>query len=419
MSVFNGPMAPPEPDGRRGLFIAVGDLPDGSATAMRIRLIARALQEGGVPVHVGLVHATTRQVLRGNDRVHGIVDGFSYEYFSGSTIRPTGRLEVARDTVKGILGAARALLRRPPFVLFYTPVFTKLGALVFLATALRIPVFIEMCEVWSCAPRADRHGRSRNLLFAGGRWFETMIPRIATGIIVISDSIRRYFESLGAEEARMYLLPILMDMPAYAELSLTPVGQLTGKTFFFNSGTFSEKDGAPGIADAFAGIARKYPDVFLVFSGNADERIRARLLTLLNDEGVASRVVFTGYLAREELIWCYQNAAALLSCRPDNAFAQYGFPTKLGEYLASGTVVIATRVGDVELYLKDKDNALLAHAGDPGNVSSCMEWVLENRAAAREIGLRGRSVARNNFDYRVHSRALADFIAPSRVDATD
>lgn len=397
-----------------GLILAVGDLPDGGATAMRIRLIARALHEGGVSVRVGLVHATAKHVIEGNEKVNGDVDGIPYVYLSGSPVRPTARLSALMDTLKGTVHAIAALWRRPSFVIFYTPIFTKLGPLIFLAKILRIDTYVEICEIWSSAPRLDRTGRKRRFLFAGGRKFEKALPRMCSGIIVISDTIRRYFESLGAQREQLFLLPILVDADIYAQRSVQSVEMLNRKRFFFNSGSFSEKDGAIYIVRAFAVAAKNDPEVYLVFSGNADQAVRRILLEQLDDKAVAGRILFTGYLLRDQLIWCYQNALALLSCRPDNAFARYGFPTKLGEYLASGTVVIATRVGDVERYLVDKECAVLARPEDVEDIAACMQWVVDNLEKARVIGGRGRCVAVDCFDFRAHMKSLSEFVMQGR-----
>lgn len=53
----------------------------------------------------------------------------------------------------------------------------------------------------------------------------------------------------------------------------------------------------------------------------------------------------------------------LALARPDNLQSEGGFPTKLGEYLSTGNLVIITDVGDIPFYLKDGESALIAKAG--------------------------------------------------------
>ena len=47
----------------------------------------------------------------------------------------------------------------------------------------------------------------------------------------------------------------------------------------------------------------------------------------------------------------------LVLARPDNIQAKGGFPTKLGEYLATGNPVVVTKVGEIPNYLIDGVNA--------------------------------------------------------------
>ena len=54
------------------------------------------------------------------------------------------------------------------------------------------------------------------------------------------------------------------------------------------------------------------------------------------------------------------NAKLLALARPDSIQAQGGFPTKLGEYLATGRPVVVTKVGEIPDYLEDGVNAFLS-----------------------------------------------------------
>ena len=57
------------------------------------------------------------------------------------------------------------------------------------------------------------------------------------------------------------------------------------------------------------------------------------------------------------------NADIPCMTRVDLAFANAGFPFKLGEYLAAGKPVIASRVSDVDRFLVNGQNAMLVNPG--------------------------------------------------------
>ena len=99
-----------------------------------------------------------------------------------------------------------------------------------------------------------------------------------------------------------------------------------------------------------------------------------------------------------------------MSCRPNNAFANYGLPTKLAEYLASGATVIATRVGDVENYLTDGENVYLAQPDNPDSIAECMRQIVRDPHAARRVGEQGQKIALRYFSYQAYSLPLSEFI---------
>ena len=96
--------------------------------------------------------------------------------------------------------------------------------------------------------------------------------------------------------------------------------------------------------------------------------------------------------------------------RIDLDYAHAGFPFKLGEYLASGRPVIASRVSDVDRFLADRSNAVLVRPGDSGELAEAIEYLLDNPEAASSIGQRGREVAVSLFDYKSQGQALLSFL---------
>jgi glycosyltransferase involved in cell wall biosynthesis len=92
--------------------------------------------------------------------------------------------------------------------------------------------------------------------------------------------------------------------------------------------------------------------------------------------------------------------------RPDSLQAQAGFPTKLGEYLATGRPVVVTRTGEIGSYLVDGKSAYLAEPGNVKDIARQIDAVLSNPDAARVVGEAGRKVSIECFDWRVHKDEL-------------
>lgn len=109
------------------------------------------------------------------------------------------------------------------------------------------------------------------------------------------------------------------------------------RTFLY-TGTLDTKFGILRLVEAFRKIPRPNYRLILCGAGDAEERIR---------EAVREdpRIDFKGLLPREESLKLQQGATVLVNPRLDREeFTKYSFPSKIMEYLSSGTPVLAYRL---------------------------------------------------------------------------
>ncbi|MCS2815132.1 glycosyltransferase [Bacteroides ovatus] len=175
----------------------------------------------------------------------------------------------------------------------------------------------------------------------------------------------------------------------------------TSKKYIAYCGTASNnKDGVDELIKSFAIVHKSYPDVKLYIIGKTpDKDDVSGNLKLIENLGVKNSVVFTGIVSAAEMPQILKNATVLALDRPDSLQAQCGFPTKLGEYLLTENPVVVTKVGDIPLFLKDGETALLAEERNPYEFSSKLLWALDHPAEAIEIGKAGAQVAMREFNY--------------------
>ncbi|MHB8389115.1 MAG: glycosyltransferase [Acidobacteriaceae bacterium] len=394
-------------------ILGVGDFPEGGAGSQRLYLLARILREGLGDVSLWILHPTAKAPIPENNSVVGEWSGIPFVYLSGATVRPVGSLSLILDTLRGIYHSTRLIARRgrerPDVLVVYTPGLLEFIVPMVVARLARIPIIVEACEVLSASTDIAGAGFLRRVGNSGQSFIEKLTPVMASGLLVISRRIRQYYEQLGLPGDRAYLLPVLIDIERYEKGSDTVVADLIGVKFFLNSGSFNEKDGLVHLVQAMARIHQEHPDVKLVFTGTASGPTQDRILASAGSGG-KDWIVFTGLLTRDQLIWCYKNAAGLLCCRSNSDYANYGFPTKLAEYLASGRPVVATSVGDVKDYLTDEITAFLAEPENIESIAMAIRRLLRDPVHATDVGIRGTEVARRYFDYRNHVAGVSTFI---------
>lgn len=228
------------------------------------------------------------------------------------------------------------------------------------------------------------------------RRYMKSIPQFR-GMFVISTALREAYKKAGARNVT--IVNMTVDANRFKGLKKTEGVE----PYIAYCGTASNnKDGVDDLIKAFAIVAKTHPDVKLKIMGKApssdDESGNLKLVETL---GIKDKVEFTGIIPASEMPQMLKNATIVALARPDSLQAQCGFPTKLGEYLLSENPVVVTKVGDIPLFLKDCETALLSQERNPEEFASKLLWALEHPNEAEEIGHRGTQVAMKEFNSRI------------------
>lgn len=223
------------------------------------------------------------------------------------------------------------------------------------------------------------------------------------GISAISTQIKSDFINMGVSPDKIHLINMTVDSSRFMGLGKQPCE----KYIAYCGTATNNKDGVDQLIKAFAIFHKKHPDYKLYIIGETPLKSMAfSNLELVRNLGVENNVVFTGIVPAKDIPQMLKNAQILALDRPDNVQAKYGFPTKLGEYLLTENPVVITRVGDIPLFLTDKENAMLAEPDNPEDFAKQMDWVVEHPKEAEVIGRNGAKVAIVNFNHITEGKKL-------------
>jgi glycosyltransferase involved in cell wall biosynthesis len=297
--------------------------------------------------------------------------------------------------------AARAVSFRPDAALCFALQPWQLAPVLHVLRRSRVPVFQEYNEY--------PYVLVRNQIEAFLAWYfvKHQICRFS-GLALMTRHLETFFQTHTSRCPATAVIPMTVEPERFDDPGTPPFpfpyigycGKLDG-----------DKDGVPILLNAFALIASEFPDVKLVLIGDDRNRQTGDLLRGEMDRlGLSGRVIFTGLIPREKMPEYLCNARVLALARPPTLQAEGGFPTKLGEYLATGRPVAVTRVGEIGDYLVDGANAYLAEPGDPSAFAQALRRPLSNAKNAAEVGSRGREVALTVFNYQVQGARLAEFM---------
>ena len=227
------------------------------------------------------------------------------------------------------------------------------------------------------------------------------------GLYVINHALKNYFSTLTKSD--IIIVNMIVDPSRFEHLQnksdnenpvITYCGTLEG-----------DKDGVPILLKSFAIIANEFPFVKLQLIGSLNnEMTKQKMKSLVQELKIEDRVVFTGRISREEMPKFLKNSDILALARPDNKQAEGGFPTKLGEYLATGNPVVITNVGEIGLFLSDKVNAYIAEPDNAEKFSEKLREALSDTNRTR-IGLEGKKLVDTEFNYLTQAKKLEKLLA--------
>lgn len=231
--------------------------------------------------------------------------------------------------------------------------------------------------------------------------------RKITGVIVISQSLKDYFIKNGVPPEQVHVVNMIVDISRFEKIEKQPVE----KYIAYCGTAFNNKDGVDELIRAFSLLISKHPDYKLYIIGNTPSKDQKfSNLELVKSLGIEQNVVFTGLVSYQEIPQLLKNAEILALDRPNNLQAQYGFPTKLGEYLSTGNPVVVTSVGDIPLFLKDGESAFIAAPQNAQSFADKLCYVIEHPEESKAIGEKGKKVSEQNFNYLTETKKIVKFI---------
>lgn len=381
------------------IFISSGKYPNSSAAVNRHLAYSKGLVELGHDVNFVLLkeqswskavsikdgitfHNTQYNNKKNNSKIQKIIGIFDSVVL--------GKEQVKKLHSEGPIDAI-VILETDAFKIYH---FINLGK------SLKVKLFHERTEYPFIVGKNSRF-KNIKLFF----YLHYLIKRF-DGIYVINHALKNYFCCRTDEKTRIEIINMIVD-PSRFECKKN---KSTNDFIVGYCGSLDgDKDGVPILLKSFALFVKKYPKSILQIIGSLDRpSTKERLLSIIEENSLESKVELIGQISRDSMPDYLCNASVLALARPNNKQAEGGFPTKLGEYLATGNAVVVTKVGEIPKFLTDGKNAFLS---DPDNIESFAEkleeaYLSEDRI---HIGKEGKRLVYNDFNYLMQARKMEQF----------
>ena len=259
-------------------------------------------------------------------------------------------------------------------------------------------VFFECTEV-------PFYGREKTTSLFLKEGIKRLLAKRALGMLVISNALKTYFTNQGIKD--IAIVNMFVDAARFDIQT-----QETKEKYIAYCGTISPyKDGVDSLIRAFGLFHQEHNDYKLTLIGGFENEASEKYLRgLVNEMHLVDYICFTGRVLPDDMPMLLCGAQMLVLDRPDNEQAKYGFPTKLGEYLATGKPVVVTNVGEIGTFLKDGINCRMAQPADENDFASKMSWVANNRDEASRLGKEGKRLTLTEFSSIEQSKKALYFM---------
>lgn len=375
--------------------------PRGDAYTNRILAFAKGFKQNQCNVTILIIYPGKKNETDES----GIYEGINFKFMVG-TIQPANQFKKKYIGLKGALATVNYLKflhsEKPidAIISFSQKMFQNYP--VFLFTRTKNIVFLR-----------ENNEYPRIILKRGSEYlsgFEKLRFRIANrsfdGYILISEALKHFNTPLYPKNMPILIVPIIVEAERFKNNMKAPQKKIT-----YCGNLYGEKDGVMILLEAFSMIHNKFSDYKLILIGDNRNKVEQLKLTEKADElGISKKIEFTGFVHGDKIPQYLNESAVLTLARPNNIQAQGGFPTKLGEYLATGRPVVVTDTSDISMYIKNGINGFLAEPGNVSDFAEKLNIVLSDYSKADIIGQRGKELTESIFSEDYQAARIIKYI---------
>ena len=375
--------------------------PQGMAATNRIISYAKGFLHNKKDVQIICFRKTDNYLQVVNKKIEGSYEGIPYKYLYQETFRSKTFIKRRLDNFSGYTKLFLFAINnnsKSTLSIYYSS-FSLPAIILFLVKVIKGSVLLKEESEHPSVYLKEKRGISK--LF-----FKHIHYRLFNGYLLMTNHLMNLFKEMSPKNKPMLLVPMTIDSDRFLNLSKKE----NNKSIIYTGIIDCKKDGLDILIEAFGIISKKYPEYKLELYGSASSASeQLKLNKLVSQLNLDNKVIFHGQVNREIISQKILDAKILILPRPNSIQAQNGFPTKLGEYLATGNPVIATSVGEIPLYLTNNVNSFLVKPGNINELSDKINYVIENYTHAKLISKKGQELTKSVFNNIIQTEKINIF----------
>lgn len=302
---------------------------------------------------------------------------------------------ILHDQEWGVRLKRRFENHRPDFIYERASLYATAGA--FLARELDRPLILELNSPLAVEQTTYRATGLGELAAQAERW---TLAR-ADAVLAVSDLLRDYAVSLGADPGKVHVVPNGVDAQRFHPADTNPAVRerwgLDGGPVLGFVGGLRPWHGVEALPAVLERLVPDHPGARLVIAG--DGPLRAELERDVRRRGLAGSAVFTGSLGHEEVAPLMREFDVALAPYPRPEHDFYFSPLKLFEYMACGVPVVAAGLGQIGEVVRHGETGLLYPPDEPDALVEACDRLLADPGLRRRIGFAAAREVRDNYTW--------------------
>lgn len=375
------------------VILSASPFPYGGAETNRIISYAKIIAED---LKIHYVSITPDFLMNPANQSKGLFNGIKYEYAPGTSKWDPNwtKWRKAYHLIKGRLNMFKILYQtKPSTVILVSWNLSYTKWLIWFSKIIKYRLIIELTEL---RPFLNTY----NI-----RKLYSLYSKV-DGFLCISKEIMDKLQPIGNSVDRFHL-PMSVDVERFS-VNRQNIKN-SEKYFVMCSGNNWERDGAIDSINAFLEFRKIHPEFKLMIAGILNDKTEySHKFKQIVESNFENGVVYLGRLTADKMPEYIMNATAAVMT-PHKDYDSGGFPTKLGEYLASGIPVICTAVSEIPDYL-NRTNSYICQPNDLKAMVQSMKDIVENESRARIVGGEGKKVANTVFNVATYKKDLIHFL---------
>jgi len=378
-------------------YVGPMSFPNGGAAARRILGNSQSLREAGWEVVIGSGQMPEAESVCDYHgfKVHSLAERDA-EHLP-TVLKHLKYLTMGRKTVKWLE------VVKPDSVILYSGFAAYFTRLLPWCERHGLPLVFDCVEWYE---PADMPGGK----YGPYRWgFELAMKKQAVragNIIAITRFLQDYFRDNGCRTTRV---PPTLDVQNTSERTTGSDDEVS----IAYTGTPGNKDRLDPLLQAIQRLDPEGKRVKLITAGFKED-VLLKQPSLQGRTSLPGNIVARGSLPQAEAHELVRQADFSVLLRRDLRYAQAGFATKLVESLSVGTPPLCNLTGDLELYLKNGENAVVAVDETPESVTDALDRALSMTPVQKDtMRAEARRTAEAAFDFRHYVKPLSDLVSGS------